>query len=233
MIIMKGKRLPLDVLLSVFARVGRGEIMRDEYHLGNCILSTRVTVEVLRHYGVKAKAVSVQTFIGLNNQGNGDGISLGCPGRGKQKRGLWKGFAAGHLIAVIPNKLILIDSSIDQVNGPKGYDRYDRAIYCLPCPFIAHVPAEFVAGLAPACFLVDGHNLMYESEPMPQAVLESAEWRATTRWMPIVNAICRQIDYAKSVSIDEYFEEVGKVLSRSNRHTVKSEVALTPEHTGR
>lgn len=68
--------LPLDVILSVFARVGRDEIMRDEYHLGNCILSTRVTVEVLRHYGVKAKAVSVQTFIGPNNRGNGDGISL-------------------------------------------------------------------------------------------------------------------------------------------------------------
>jgi len=228
MMIMKGKRLPLDVILSVFARVGRDEIMRDEYHLGNCILSTRVTVEVLRHYGVKAEAVSVQTFIGLNDQGNGDGISLGCPGRGKQRKGLWKGFAAGHLIAVIPNKLILIDASIDQVNGPN-----ESGMYCLPCPFVAHAPAEFVAGRAPACFLIDGHNLMYEPEPMPKAVLESAGWSATTRWMPIVNAICRQIDYAKSVSIDEYYEEVGKALLRSDRDTVKSGVALTPEHTGR
>lgn len=86
-----------------------------------------------------------------------------------------------------------------------GYDRYDRAVYGLACPLIAHVPAEFVAGLAPACLLVDGYNLMYQSEPMPKAVLESAGWSATTRWMPTVNATRRQIDYAKSVSIDEYF----------------------------
>jgi hypothetical protein len=228
MMIMKGKRLPLDVILSVFARVGRDEIMRDEYHLGNCILSTRVTVEVLRHYGVAAKAVSVQTFIGLNDRGNGEGISLGSPGRGKQRRGLWKGFSAGHVIAVIPNKLILIDPSIDQVNGPMGYD-----MYCVPCPFIAHAPAEFVAGQAPACFLVDGHNLMYQSEPMPKAVLESADWSAITRWMPIVNAICRQVDCARPVSIDEYYKEVGKVFLRSNRNTVKSGVEIAPQHTGR
>jgi hypothetical protein len=225
---MKGKRLPLDVILSVFARAGRDEILRQDACVANCVLSTRVTIEVLRHYGIKAKAVSVQTFIGLNNRGNGDGISLGCPGRGKQKRGLWKGFAAGHLIAVIPDQHILVDPSIDQVNGPSGDE-----MYRLPCPFIAHVPAEFVAGHGPACFLVDGHNLMYKPEAMPNAVLKSAGWNATKRWMPIVNAICRQIDHAKSVFIDEYYEEVAKVLLRSDRNTVKSGVALTPEHTRR
>ena len=224
---MKGKPLPLEVILSVFARVGRDEMLRHPCDLETCILSTRVAVEVLGRYGFKARALSVRTHIGLTHMQR-YGISFGGSGGGKQKRGLWKGFAAGHLIAVIPDKHILIDASIDQVNGSTGY-----GMYCLPSPFIAHAPAEFIAGRAPACFFVDGHNLRYEPDPMPKAVLQSKAWSSTKHWMPIVNAICRQIDYAKSVSIDEYYEEVGKVLLRSGRHTVKSGVALTPEHTGR
>ena len=97
---MKGKPLPLEVILSVFARVGRDEMLRHPCDIETCILSTRVAVEVLGRYGFKARALSVRTHIGLSHMQR-YGIMFGGTNGGKQRRGLWKGFAAGHLIAVI------------------------------------------------------------------------------------------------------------------------------------
>src|ERR1700736_1674315 len=110
------KNMHVAVVLAGITRVARTEI-RKEFSIDSCIGSTRIIIKVLKRYGIKAIGLAVRTAVFNDNDG---GAVLGVSDWGPPaNRGLWKGTCAGHAIAVIPDKSILIDASLDQLNLPR------------------------------------------------------------------------------------------------------------------
>jgi hypothetical protein len=177
-------RISPEVVLSVIGRVARFEI-RKEFLIDSCIGSTRIIIKVLKRYGIKGIGLAVRTVVFSDSGGAVLGVSDWGP---PAKRGLWRGTCAGHAVAVIPDRNILIDASLDQLNLPK------YGISNLPCPLIAQVSADFIACREVAFLYVDGNRISYAPEPLPEAVRKSNDWSNETWHRNIVNAICNRID---------------------------------------
>jgi hypothetical protein len=124
-----------------------------------------------------------------------------------QEEGLWKGSFAGHLVALVPDRRLLIDASIDQVNCPADG-------ITIPCPFIAEFPEGFTARShrVPALFVVNGCFLGYHTETMPKRVLESRDWNCKPERVSIIRSICEQIDNAMPVRPKEFARRVHKAV---------------------
>ena len=107
--------------------------IRKKYHLASCIGSTRIVIDVLARYGIHAVPRAVTTRV---EKGGAVGSWLGSFYE-RATRGLWKGTCAGHVVAVIPERNLLIDASIDQVckRAPSLQP---------PCPFVAEVGDDFI-----------------------------------------------------------------------------------------
>ena len=176
--------ISLEVVLAGITRVARIEI-RKEFLIDSCIGSTRIIIKVLKRYGITGIGLAVRTAVFSDTGGALLGVSDWGP---PAKRGLWRGTCAGHAVAVIPDKNILIDASLDQLNLPK------YGLYNLPCPLIAQVSTDFIACREVAYLYVDGNLLSYAPEPLPEAVRKTNDWSNEKLHRNIVNAICNRID---------------------------------------
>src|SRR5271169_6020058 len=131
------------LVLAVRARVGRQEI-RKRFGLTSCIASTRIIIDVFKRYGIVSKPLAVRTIASYGDYA----VALGSADGTSGKPAIWNGGVDGHLVAVIPDKHLLVDGSLDQVNFSQC------GIGELPCPFVAHVNDDFMAGTATAYFCV-------------------------------------------------------------------------------
>lgn len=139
-----------QVLAHALANVARPLILT-RFRKDSCIASTRIGIDALAYFGVKAVPVSLQMLLfnreavellnsgktleeiaafvrerGLNEEGGpwtmGVGADLGRPGG-------W----AGHLVVGVPAANLLVDLSIDQVSRPhKGLVLDEPAVLQVP-----------------------------------------------------------------------------------------------------
>jgi len=115
----------LEKLLPAFASVARAEIRRD--HLaGSCVASTWITLEVMRHYGISGRPVTVRvnvynhSFVQHERRlgrrpTTDDAADIWVVGVGFQKE---EDGLGTHVVALLDNKF-LVDASIDQANNPE------------------------------------------------------------------------------------------------------------------
>jgi hypothetical protein len=181
------------VITAALARVGRGEILR-RFGPKSCIASTRIVIDVLERYGIASNPMAARTVVTRSD----DGVTLGSVDGTIGKPPEWNGTVAGHLIVVLPGHGLLIDASLDQVRNQE----FD--IDNLPCPFIAPVGAEFIAGGESAYFCLAGCGIIYEPHAIPDAVLATREWRQRQPRAGVVDKICAHIDRAKPISGNQF-----------------------------
>lgn len=137
MMLTRGPRPPVNrPILDALIMVAR-PIIREHFRPDSCIASTRVTIDVLRYFGILAEPLPVNALVfnpeaaamivngstdadvaeKLATQSDADtggvwsvGVGMGSPaGEGK-----W----AGHLVAAIPEQQIVVDLSLDQASRP-------------------------------------------------------------------------------------------------------------------
>lgn len=182
--------------------------IRTRWGARSCVASTRIGIEVWRHYGIPAEplAVAVCAFtedayawldahpdatgpppVGHGVGVHGTGAVTGRPGNGE-----WD----GHLILTHPGWLI--DLSADQLSRP------DRGLH-VPGPIVAAIeqPLEMVPADTWAEFHPPGARLMYR----PMTGVSSRGWRDANDWRfrgrhrAVAGAAIREIrDMAVAVS---------------------------------
>jgi len=178
------------IVIAVLARVGREEILK-KFGLRSCIASTRIITEVLARYGVASKPMAVRTIVTRSE----DAITLGSVDGTIGKPPEWNGTLAGHLIVVVPTNSLLIDGTLDQVPT----EQFD--VSNLPCPMIAPVTQDFIAGRETAYFCLQGCGVIYEPHsPIPETVLATPEWNERRPRTEVVDRICSHIDRMKPVA---------------------------------
>lgn len=175
------------LVLATIARVARAEI-RKVFQIDSCIASTRTVIDVLKQYGIKGIPLAVRT-VASSKKG---AVVLGQVEY--PLRGAWRGSAAGHLIVVMPKSQMLIDASLDQVDGGAP------GVRNFPCPFIAQAPEGFIAGRTRAIFSLGDRELSYEPSVIPKRILTKSDWNNDSLIRPIVERICHQIDSTRPLA---------------------------------
>lgn len=180
--------IKLQVILKVIARVGRIAILQD-FRKDSCIASTRVMTRVLDHYGFHAEPKHVKVIIFNKvmleywNKGQ-------VPNRETQEfrdfcdsTGAWSvglGYEqpgqkpVGHVVAVLPEEMIMIDASLDQANRPH------KSIE-LPCPFITGIGSQFLAGESVSEYQCPEGVVRYIPDFENQTYKESLDWLVLQR----------------------------------------------------
>jgi|SRR5271155_2083769 len=150
----------LEKLMAAFASIARPEI-RQDHTAASCIASTWITIEVMRHFGVPARAVTVKTEVSNARYLELERKLGRRPDPGATENGAWlvgigvqkeEGCIGAHLVAIL-NDRILVDASIDQANDP------EHGIV-LPGVVWTYINEPFLAGSPFAC-RVSGQRLTY------------------------------------------------------------------------
>lgn len=191
----------IDIISITTALVPR---LIDNYFLGvpgmnTCILSTRVGLEVLRAFQVRARAVPVRvgifnepmvTRIGKegrfpregevlkwNKEDGSWGLGIGETGRVEEGR------FDGHMVLLAHGR-VLVDLSIQQSNRPL------RKIVLEPFAFT--VGDGFLEGEQQTVVL-NRCTLRYDYFPEAEGWQMTPDWREVDRRQPIVDAVIRNI----------------------------------------
>jgi hypothetical protein len=128
-----------------------------------CILLTRIAVDVCRACGVLAKPLAVT--VELHSDGDPDAIvRLGFPGD-IEAENVWD----GHLVCVADGRLLL-DLTIDSMTAPEW------GLH--PQPFSESVDAAFIAG-GQLVVPVTGGRAVYTALP------ERRDYRGEPKWEPL------------------------------------------------
>ncbi len=170
-----GDLMDTRTLLRIFAGCARREISR-LFLFNSCIASTAATLDVMAHYGRRARAWEVCARV----MSPSEFIELGCyPSQSEEGVG-------GHLVAIV-DESFLVDASLGQLNDANPNIR---------------VPSVFIGELMPPGpptssfyeFRVPGATLAYEQSSMSQDYRSSPDWGNSPEREAVRAAIVRQID---------------------------------------
>jgi hypothetical protein len=196
--------MKFESILRRYAEVARPEILRD-FRADSCIASTRITIRVMREFGIFAEPLSVIFIVGnaewrrriIENQEpwpDPKDIYKWCEmtgawsvgvGNGRKREGGWP----GHLVAYLPKHNFIIDASIDQANRPaKGI--------ILPPVLIAQISPRFAAGEIALESTSKWMYLQYACAPNELFRL-SKDWTEFQRIKPVVKRIMRHMKNGK------------------------------------
>lgn len=194
--------MDMTIVLRTIARVGR-KIIREDFRADSCIASTRVVTRVLSHYGFHAEPRHVKVIIFNKimleywNKGQVPNNETPAFREFCDRTGAWSiglGYenpgqrAVGHVVAIMPKELKMIDASLDQADRPhKGI--------CLPCPFITGIGHEFLAGKSISDYNCPDGVIRYIPDFKNQTYKESLDWLALQRTDRAVGRIIDLIDY--------------------------------------
>lgn len=190
--------------------------MRSRFAVDSCIASTAVTLNVMKRFGIPAKAIAVRGMVAnpamimrMNDEGRfsrtpqeTDGwyaecgawaVGIGDP-HGKTDERKFN----GHLIALVKGRWI-VDAAIDQFNEKSEYLDYDL-------PGVAWFEAgSFVAGSGDGIMhsLPGGGAVVYWELGCPdEEWQDTADWKKRERWLTIAQAaysVCKQVVTEKDV----------------------------------
>lgn len=195
--------------LATYAEIARDEIRRD-FAIDSCIASTRITIEVMKNLGIRARPLSVEVMV-FNKQFHETVQAEGWPTvTGKDfedwcdRHGAWsvgidrsqsrgEDRWPGHLTAVVGNKPYLVDASADQLNRPhKGIE--------MPGVFVTPLEQSgFVTGWEPMIFVRESEGEVdmvtrYMAFPKDKTYRNSRDWSDPKRFMPVVERILKRLD---------------------------------------
>jgi hypothetical protein len=182
----------------------------------SCILSTRIAIDVLDHFGIDAEPLVVRATVSnavfarlcVEHGELPDGPLMD---RWEQEHGAWvlglgvpappgtvplpRGWP-GHLVAVVQRRLLL-DLSLDQVNRPeRGIGLGPLILPCRP---------DFLAGRQPFATLPGGCLVLYDAFPDDRSWHNSPD-RAKGRWDRLTGAVIRKVrDY---LAVGRRFDEL-------------------------
>jgi hypothetical protein len=180
-----------------------GEAVRNAMRIGTlyrpdcCIAATAILIDVLDHFRLTAKPLSVIATV-FNPAMSGrieregmptleaaerDWFPRGCyslaVGVGDPQPGKWP----GHLVVNLGDQ-VLIDLTLDQA------DRTQHGIV-LPMPIVAPFPPDFLTGDGQMVGLVNGCRVVYEARPADRSFERSNDWRSRKRRDAVVGAAIR------------------------------------------
>lgn len=188
-------------VMEALLAVAREEILKD-FRRDSCIASTRVAVEVLRHFGVRAYPLAVTAMVFNASFAAHLGSDL-IPREAAETRrwteedGSWSvgiGFGRGgpgswtrHLVAIAEGRW-LVDLSLDHA------DRPEHGIMLWP---LAHpVTEDFLRGLAPLTLEVGSVLVQYDADPCERSFERARDWRLVRRWGPAVRRTVARMEPA-------------------------------------
>jgi len=185
-----------------YAKVARQEILRD-FRSDSCIASTRITIRVMREFGIAAEPVSVNYIVGnpewarriIDQQEPWparESLFKWCETTGAWSVGVGNGEereAAGRdiLIAYLPKHRFLIDASIDQANRPA------KGIVLPPVLLSPDVPPRFLTGEMSLEARIQGMYLQYVCVPN-ETFRKSKDWTEFSRIKPVVKRIVKEME---------------------------------------
>lgn len=178
-----------------FPAIARGFI-RERYRPDSCLISTRVAIGTLAHFGITATPLSVKTaclnaetvrridsgeiapgrrtVVDFDREGAwGVGIGYGNPEPGK-----WP----GHLVAIAG--FMLIDLSLDQASRPTK----EMPFFPVMLPIVADIYDGFLSGELAAVFnRSDGCRVVYTAFPRDRTYRGCSDWKFKDRSRPIID----------------------------------------------
>lgn len=182
-------------MVSVLMGEGR-EAVLGRFAAASCIASTRVAVELLRSYGVRAGALCVEALV--FNPAMAAAVAAGAPEPRcraemavRQRRDGWHSIGigledpgspvwSGHVVCVVGGRGVL-DLSLDQAIRPQ------HGIWTRPAWFEAE--REFLAGGCEAAIEQAGSVIRYRARPHDRAFLHAPDWRELSRVRPILRQL--------------------------------------------
>jgi hypothetical protein len=172
---------PPEHIVDAFAQVARPIIRRASSGVDSPIISTRIAVDVFRHFGLQARPLVVrkaifnaaavclassESAIGAGEEANPCVVRIGY-GSDPAPQGCF----SGHLVAVVERQF-LVDVLADQANNPNfGIN--------LPGVLLHAVTPEFLVGWAPIFGKhSSGSVVRYRALPGDRSYAAAPEWRS-------------------------------------------------------
>lgn len=195
-------KTPFDKVVDGIKAIARQEILKD-FRLDSCIGSTRTVIRVLKHFGYEAQPFPCRAFI--YNPAFVKAIERGerppedtiARSQWMDNMGAWSvgvGFQpddavkyVGHLAAVLPERKLLIDASLDQANRP-------HKNILIPPVVVAKVTDEFLRSEDVVEYGVNGMRVVYEPRPEDRAWRESTNWNNSSQTKRAMKAIIKYIE---------------------------------------
>jgi hypothetical protein len=183
----------MELVLCAFQDVAYTTLHR-VMPLASCIGATRITIDVLRRFGVTARACPVTLRVCNFDPVHPETVpadkrSMYAIGAGStlppmHKRGGWD----GHLVAIVENQW-LVDASFKQVDHPEIGIHVEEPILLAPIPpwFIDERRGPLV-GQTPdtGCWLI------YEQDPKNRGFERGGDWRGN-HLRPVIETIVRDM----------------------------------------
>lgn len=125
------------VVLAAYGRVARHVILR-YLERQSCIASTRITVEVMRHFQLAAKALPMRLVVECPKLKYAyvSGLTAAQKAHAKKQSVAWStrgGGYDGHVVALVANSWI-VDASIDQVESAEHGFTVPPSVLLVPVP---------------------------------------------------------------------------------------------------
>jgi hypothetical protein len=192
----------LETILTRLGEVARQEIRKD-FREDSCIGSTRVVSRVLKHFGYVVKPFPC--IAAVYNKPYADALMagrtppdepaarerwldlLGAWSVGVGAKGPGQENAVGHLVAVLPEHLRMVDASLDQCNRPH------KGIFMPPC-VVAQISEKFLAGEEKLEYAHHGCRVVYEATPNENQWRVSSNWTNKAQTKRAMKAIIRYIE---------------------------------------
>lgn len=215
------------MLFVAMQRLAR-PVIREHFNADSCIASTRIGINVLRHFGVGAKPLPLSVLV-INAEGSRimreegvdayrDAINAAQPGDkggpwsigvGSQRSPLDIALDAwqGHLIIEIPQFRTYMDLSIDQANRPL------KDIELTPHFFTVDEDDPWLTGEIP---IMEMHTeddvtmVLDRRAPDPEGFRKSTNWNGNNG-MSAVLALCTNEIVSE---VEKFFIEAGRVFGQ-------------------
>jgi hypothetical protein len=159
--------------------------------INGCIGATRITIDVLSHFGLTARPCAVTLRACNHDPRHPESVStpvVYAIGAGKDlpgdpRPGKWD----GHLVAIVENQW-LVDASIKQVERPEYGLRIEEPILLAPTPawFFDERRGPLVGETGTGCWLV------YQWDPANRDFIRGGDWKGN-HLRPVVATIIRNM----------------------------------------
>lgn len=145
-----------EMIVDSFAAVAR-PIIRGSYAANSCIASTRVALDVLHRFGLRATALVARAAV-FNEATLTESDALAAEGADR--------------LVVIVERALLVDASAKQAH------RLQPGIE-LPGVLVMPVRTRFIAGLSPAATSVGTCHVWYTPDPRDRSYTLTPDWQQT------------------------------------------------------
>lgn len=173
--------------LRIIAKIANEESFKLDGRRDTCIATSAALNYVLPTYGFSARPLRIRVAVHHPTDNRAAGVVLGSDGDGTRLSKAGKDMWHGHL-AVLADEKYLLDATIDQVNQNDKWHKWIK----ITEPFVGEIPDGFLDGKS----LISSHgnaHIGYSVSRKQNGFLSAPDWKFKSHWMPLANAIMRQL----------------------------------------